>query len=71
MSGDESSGGGSDGSGSDAEKRKAGRKNIRALKKSSNLDSATRIAARKEKERVARIAERQKLVTNKHNLDIP
>lgn len=51
-------------SGSDTEGdgNKKGRKNIRKVKRSDNLDEATKIAARNERERVQRIAERQKLV---------
>lgn len=55
-----------EGSGSGDEQKKTGRKNIRKVKKSGNLDAATRIAAKKEKERLQRIAERQKLVKKKY-----
>ncbi|KAI5643330.1 transcriptional regulator ATRX [Phthorimaea operculella] len=57
----------SDGSGSDSEnegKNKHGRKNIRKVMGKNQLEEATKKAAREEKERVARIAERQKLYNN-------
>ncbi|XP_052741956.1 transcriptional regulator ATRX homolog isoform X1 [Bicyclus anynana] len=57
----------SDGSGSDSEnegKNKHGRKNIRKVKGTDQLEEATKKAARQEKERIARIAERQKLYNN-------
>ncbi|XP_047997562.1 transcriptional regulator ATRX homolog isoform X3 [Leguminivora glycinivorella] len=57
----------SDGSGSDTEnegKNKHGRKNIRKVMSKDQLEEATKKAARQEKERIARIAERQKLYNN-------
>ncbi|KAL0829318.1 hypothetical protein ABMA28_004116 [Loxostege sticticalis] len=57
----------SDGSGSDTEnegKNKHGRKNIRKVMGKNQLEEATKKAAREEKERIARIAERQKLYNN-------
>ncbi|XP_026482209.1 LOW QUALITY PROTEIN: transcriptional regulator ATRX homolog [Ctenocephalides felis] len=49
------------GSGSDADSPNKGRKNIRKVIKTKNLDEATLQAAKEEKERKARIEERQKL----------
>ncbi|KAI8432367.1 hypothetical protein MSG28_004774 [Choristoneura fumiferana] len=57
----------SDASGSDSEnegKNKHGRKNIRKVMSKDQLEEATKKAARQEKERIARIAERQKLYNN-------
>ncbi|XP_069359921.1 transcriptional regulator ATRX homolog isoform X2 [Maniola hyperantus] len=57
----------SDGSGSETEnegRNKHGRKNIRKVMGKNQLEEATKRAAREEKERVARIAERQKLYNN-------
>ncbi|KAJ8719753.1 hypothetical protein PYW08_011928 [Mythimna loreyi] len=57
----------SDGSGSDTEnegRNKHGRKNIRKVMGKNQLEEATKKAAREEKERVARILERQKLYNN-------
>ncbi|XP_063385527.1 transcriptional regulator ATRX homolog, partial [Cydia fagiglandana] len=57
----------SDGSGSDTEnegRNKHGRKNIRKVMSKDQLEEATKKAARQEKERIARIAERQKLYNN-------
>ncbi|XP_041981672.1 transcriptional regulator ATRX homolog isoform X3 [Aricia agestis] len=57
----------SDGSGSETEnegKNKHGRKNIRKVMGKNQLEEATKKAARQEKERIARIAERQKLYNN-------
>ncbi|RVE51323.1 hypothetical protein evm_004003 [Chilo suppressalis] len=57
----------SDVSGSDTEnegKNKHGRKNIRKVMGKNQLEEATKKAAREEKERIARIAERQKLYNN-------
>ncbi|VVD00581.1 unnamed protein product [Leptidea sinapis] len=57
----------SDGSGSDTEnegKNKHGRKNIRKVMGKNQLEEATKRAAREEKERIARITERQKLYNN-------
>ncbi|XP_028169324.1 transcriptional regulator ATRX homolog [Ostrinia furnacalis] len=57
----------SDGSGSDTEtegKNKHGRKNIRKVMGKNQLEEATKKAARQEKERIARIAERQKMYNN-------
>ncbi|XP_013184580.2 transcriptional regulator ATRX homolog isoform X2 [Amyelois transitella] len=57
----------SEGSGSDTEnegRNKHGRKNIRKVMGKNQLEEATKKAARQEKERIARIAERQKLYNN-------
>ncbi|CAG9788328.1 unnamed protein product [Diatraea saccharalis] len=57
----------SDASGSDTEnegRNKHGRKNIRKVMSKNQLEEATKKAAREEKERIARIAERQKLYNN-------
>ncbi|XP_022826856.1 transcriptional regulator ATRX homolog isoform X2 [Spodoptera litura] len=57
----------SDGSGSDTEnegRNKHGRKNIRKVMGKNQLEEATKKAAREEKERIARITERQKLYNN-------
>ncbi|XP_039756825.1 transcriptional regulator ATRX homolog isoform X3 [Pararge aegeria] len=57
----------SDGSGSETEtegRNKHGRKNIRKVMSKNQLEEATKKAAREEKERIARIAERQKLYNN-------
>ncbi|KAM3960252.1 transcriptional regulator ATRX homolog [Aphomia sociella] len=57
----------SDASGSDTEnegRNKHGRKNIRKVMGKSQLEEATKKAARQEKERIARIAERQKIYNN-------
>ncbi|XP_063538258.1 transcriptional regulator ATRX homolog [Cydia strobilella] len=57
----------SDGSGSDTEnegRNKHGRKNIRKVMSKDQLEEATKRAARREKERIARISERQKLYNN-------
>ncbi|CAD0197903.1 unnamed protein product [Chrysodeixis includens] len=57
----------SDGSGSDTEnegRNKHGRKNIRKVMGKNQLEEATKKAAREEKERIARIADRQKLYNN-------
>ncbi|CAK1543220.1 unnamed protein product [Leptosia nina] len=57
----------SEGSGSETEnegRNKHGRKNIRKVMGKSQLEEATKKAAREEKERMARIAERQKLYNN-------
>ncbi|XP_045773652.1 transcriptional regulator ATRX homolog isoform X2 [Maniola jurtina] len=57
----------SDGSGSETEnegRNKHGRKNIRRVMGKNQLEEATKKAAREEKERIARIAERQKLYNN-------
>ncbi|XP_053608900.1 transcriptional regulator ATRX homolog isoform X2 [Plodia interpunctella] len=57
----------SDGSGSDTEnegRNKHGRKNIRKVMGKNQLEEATKKAARQEKERIARIAERQKMYNN-------
>ncbi|XP_059062781.1 transcriptional regulator ATRX homolog [Achroia grisella] len=54
-------------SGSDTEnegRNKHGRKNIRKVMGKNQLEEATKKAAREEKERIARIAERQKLYNN-------
>ncbi|XP_047534137.1 transcriptional regulator ATRX homolog isoform X2 [Vanessa atalanta] len=57
----------SEGSGSESEtegRNKHGRKNIRKVMSKNQLEEATKKAAREEKERIARIAERQKLYNN-------
>ncbi|XP_045488405.1 transcriptional regulator ATRX homolog isoform X2 [Pieris rapae] len=57
----------SDGSGSETEnegRNKHGRKNIRKVMGKNQLEEATKKAAREEKERIARITERQKLYNN-------
>uniref|UniRef100_A0A2A4K035 DNA helicase n=1 Tax=Heliothis virescens TaxID=7102 RepID=A0A2A4K035_HELVI len=57
----------SDASGSDTEnegRNKHGRKNIRKVMGKNQLEEATKKAAREEKERMARITERQKLYNN-------
>ncbi|XP_072930317.1 uncharacterized protein [Epargyreus clarus] len=57
----------SDASGSDTEnegRNKHGRKNIRKVMSKNQLEEATKKAAREEKERIARISERQKLYNN-------
>ncbi|XP_038212790.1 transcriptional regulator ATRX homolog isoform X2 [Zerene cesonia] len=57
----------SEGSGSETEnegRNKHGRKNIRKVMGKNQLEEATKKAAREEKERIARIAERQKLYNN-------
>ncbi|CAK1582621.1 unnamed protein product [Parnassius mnemosyne] len=57
----------SDGSDSDTEnegRNKHGRKNIRKVMGKNQLEEATKKAAREEKERIARIAERQKMYNN-------
>ncbi|XP_068631359.1 transcriptional regulator ATRX homolog isoform X2 [Battus philenor] len=57
----------SEGSDSDTEnegRNKHGRKNIRKVMGKNQLEEATKKAAREEKERIARIAERQKLYNN-------
>nr|XP_032518493.1 transcriptional regulator ATRX homolog isoform X2 [Danaus plexippus plexippus] len=57
----------SDGSGSETEnegRNKHGRKNIRKVMSKNQLEEATKKAAKEEKERIARIAERQKLYNN-------
>ncbi|XP_050344048.1 transcriptional regulator ATRX homolog isoform X2 [Nymphalis io] len=57
----------SEGSGSETEnegRNKHGRKNIRKVMSKNQLEEATKKAAREEKERIARIAERQKLYNN-------
>ncbi|XP_075976623.1 ATRX chromatin remodeler XNP isoform X3 [Anticarsia gemmatalis] len=57
----------SDASGSDTEnegRNKHGRKNIRKVMGKNQLEEATKKAAREEKERIARITERQKLYNN-------
>lgn len=55
------------GSGSEAEGRRHGRKNIRKVMGKGQLEEATIKAAREERGRLARIAERQKLVRNSSN----
>lgn len=65
ISGDESDNSENEsGSENEGDLNKKGRKNIRKVKRSVNLDEATKTAARNERERIHRIAERQKLVTN-------
>lgn len=57
----------SDASGSDTEnegRNKHGRKNIRKVMGKNQLEEATKKAAREEKERIARISERQKIYNN-------
>lgn len=56
----------SEASGSDSENegKKHGRKNIRKVMGKDQLEEATKKAAREEKERIARISERQKLYNN-------